>query len=127
MRNSKTLLLASFVSVAGFFATDAFAQDPAAGQAAFRKCAVCHAIVEGQNKIGPSLFGVVGRTPGTTDFRYSPAMTAYGTDGNVWDAATLDIYIENPRVVVPGTRMSFPGVKDADERAALIAYLDTLK
>lgn len=126
MRKLTNLLKTGFVMAVVLSAGEAFAQDIEAGQAAFRKCAVCHSIVEGQNKIGPSLFGVLGRTPGTTNFKYSNAMTAYGEAGNVWDAQTLDTYIENPRVVVPGTRMAFPGVKNADERAALIAYLATL-
>ena len=78
MRKLTNLLKTGFVMAVILSAGEAFAQDIEAGQAAFRKCAVCHSIVEGQNKIGPSLFGVLGRTPGTTNFKYSNAMTAYG-------------------------------------------------
>jgi cytochrome c len=101
------------------------AGDAANGEGIFKKkCAVCHAVEEGKNKVGPSLHGVVGRQAGTVDgFRYSSAMQSLDV---VWDAETLDPYLEDPRGVVKGTRMAFPGLKDAGERADVIAYLETL-
>ena len=78
----------------------------------------------GKNKVGPSMAGVVGRTAGTAEgYRYSKAMTDYGV---VWSAETLDPYLENPRGAVKGTKMAFGGLKKADERADVIAYLETL-
>ncbi len=60
------------------------------GDSALKKCLACHSVVEGKNMHGPSLFGIFGRVPGTMDgFKYSPAMTAFGEAGNVWNAETL--------------------------------------
>jgi cytochrome c len=99
--------------------------DPAAGKKAFTKCAICHNVEENKNKIGPSLFGVVGRHSATVPgFEYSPAMKSAN---KVWDASTLDVYLRNPRELVPGTKMVFVGLKDDTERQNVISYLETLK
>jgi len=99
--------------------------DPALGKASFNKCAACHSIKEGENKIGPSLHGVVGRPSHSIEgFNYSEPMKAYNV---TWDAPTLDHYLTDPRGVVPGTKMIFVGLKKDDERANVIAYLETLK
>ncbi len=102
------------------------AADPTAGQAVFKtQCGVCHAVVQGKNMVGPSLFGLAGRKSGTVEgFRYS---TANKTAEIVWSAATLDKYLQAPREVVPGTTMTYAGLKDETKRADLIAYLETLK
>ena len=101
--------------------------DPAAGETVFRKCAACHTVESGKHKIGPSLLGVVGRTPGTAaGYRYSDAMRAFGQNGKVWDETALATYLANPRSVVKGTRMAFPGLKSAAERDNVIAYLKSL-
>ena len=102
------------------------AADPAAGKAVFQAtCSICHSVQPGQNKIGPTLFGVVGRKSGSVPgYTYSPANLAAGL---TWDAATLDKYLEAPRTVVPGTKMTYAGQKDAEKRANLIAYLATLQ
>ena len=96
-----------------------------AGQDVFAdNCAVCHSPDAGTNKLGPSLFGVVGRKSGSVgDYTYAPAMKNAGL---TWDAATLDKYVTDPQSVVPGTKMLFPGLKSADDRKALIQYLGTL-
>ena len=87
-------------------------------------CAVCHSPDAGTNKLGPSLFGVVGRKAGSVaDYAYAPAMKNAGL---TWDTATLDKYVTDPQSVVPGTKMLFPGIKSADDRKALIQYLATL-
>lgn len=99
--------------------------DPALGKVQFNKCAACHSIKPGENKIGPSLHGVVGRPSHNIEgFSYSDAMKAYNV---TWTDEELNKYLENPRGVVTGTKMIFVGLKKEDERANLIAYLDTLK
>jgi cytochrome c2 len=88
-------------------------------------CAVCHATEPGTNKLGPSLAGVVGRKSGSVgDYSYSPAMAKLGV---TWDKATLDKYLTDPQAMVPGTKMLIPGIKDPDDRKALIDYLATLQ
>jgi cytochrome c len=100
--------------------------DAAAGQALFQhKCSICHAPVEGQNKIGPSLWGVVGRKAGTLPtYTYSDAMKGAN---RTWDASTLNVYLTNPRQTIPGIKMIFAGLPDQTDRANVIAYLSTLK
>jgi cytochrome c len=87
-------------------------------------CSICHEVVAGKNRIGPSLFGVVGRKTGSVEgFHYSDA----NKNANLtWDPATLDRYLANPRGVVPGTTMAYAGLKDDKKRADLIAFLGTL-
>jgi len=101
------------------------AADVEAGKAVFKKCALCHTTEAGKNKIGPSLFGVVGRKAASLEsYNYSDAMKKYD---NAWDPQTLDTYLADPRAVVPGTKMIFPGIKEEKERQDVIAYLETLK
>jgi cytochrome c len=108
--------------------TQEAALDPAAakdGQAQFAKiCGNCHADAPGKTKVGPSLFGVVGRESGSLEgFTYSSAMkNAHIT----WTPDTLDRYVESPKVIVPGTRMGYTGMKQSNDRHALIAYLNSL-
>jgi cytochrome c len=106
-------------------ATAAFAADPAAGEKIFKaQCGICHAVAEGQNRIGPTLFGVVGRAAGSVPgFNYTADHKKLGV---TWDAATLDKYLTNPRAMVPDTSMVYAGLKDDAERADLVAYLGTL-
>jgi|APAra7269097559_1048567.scaffolds.fasta_scaffold06939_3 cytochrome c len=95
--------------------------DPAAGQKVFVKCQVCHSLDAGTNKVGPSLHGLIGRHSASIDgFSYSPAMKSANV---TWDPATLDKYLTNPRAMVPGTKMLFPGLPKPEDRANLIAYL----
>src|SRR6516225_9169734 len=106
-------------------ANQAPAADVEAGKADFKKCALCHTAEAGKNKIGPSLFGVVGRKSASLDnFNYSEAMKKFD---QTWDAETLDKYLTDPRAVVPNTKMIFAGIKDEKERQDVIAYLETLK
>ena len=100
--------------------------DAAAGAAIVKtKCGICHSVVAGQNRVGPSLFGVVGRKAGTEPgYNYSAANKA---SGKTWDPATLDVYLTNPRGLIPGTKMAFAGLPDAGQRANVIAYLEALK
>lgn len=95
--------------------------DPVHGKVIFTQCQACHAIVAGKNMIGPSLAGLVGRKAGTVaGYTYS---TANKTSGITWTEDKLFQYLEKPMRVVPGTKMSFPGLPKAQDRADVIAYL----
>ena len=112
------------VSVATFIANPSRAQDAAAGEKVFTKCKVCHVADQDTNKIGPSLHGVIGRTAGThPDFKYSEAMIAAGASGVKWDEPTLTTYLHDPKAMVKGTKMAFPGLKKDEDIANVIAYL----
>ena len=107
------------------------AVDPAlieTGEKLFKKCASCHKVGEGaKNGVGPQLNGLIGRAVASVDgFKYSGTLSAMGSSGGVWDTATLDGFIENPKGYAKGTKMSFAGLKSPEERAALIAYLASL-
>lgn len=95
------------------------------GEVVFNKCKSCHEIGDGaKNRVGPQLNGVFGRTAGTVaDVKYSKSMIRMGNDGLIWAEETLDAYLENPKALVSRTRMSFRGMKDAEDRADLLAYL----
>ena len=124
MRTTISLFAAALAAT--FAAAPAMAQDATAGATVFKtQCSICHSPLQGKNVVGPSLFGVVGRHSGIIEnFHYSAANKASGL---TWDAATLDRYLTAPRDVVPGTLMTYVGLKDAQKRADLIAYLATLK
>lgn len=98
----------------------------AAAPAAFAQCRACHtAAKDGPNLIGPNLYGVAGQPAGKhAGYSYSTALTGAGL---TWDDATLDKWLENPRQLVPGTKMSFAGLSDEAKRQEVIAYLKTLK
>lgn len=97
--------------------------DAVAGSAVFKKCAPCHS-VEPVNRVGPTLAGIVGRPVATVpDYSYSAAMTAFGEDGKAWNEAVLAEYLMSPKAMVPGTAMSFAGLKKIEDIANLIAYL----
>ncbi len=100
--------------------------DASAGEGVFRRCLACHSnTAGGGNRVGPGLWGIVGRQVGSVDgFRYSAAMT--GSE-DVWTLESLNAYLENPRAAFPGTSMGFPGVRSETERLNLLAYLQTLK
>ena len=93
--------------------------------AAFAQCMACHSTEKGKNGIGPSLAGVYGTKSGeVAGYAFSEAMMKASL---TWDDATLDKWIESPMKLVPGTRMTFAGMSDPAQRAAIIAYLKTLK
>ncbi len=106
------------------------AGDPTAGETFARRCVACHTFEEGGgNKVGPPLFGVLNRPIASLpDFQYSDAMEAFAEGGaRTWDAETLDVYLTDPRGVVPGSKMIFPGIASDQDRANLIAYMATLE
>ncbi|WP_081536343.1 c-type cytochrome [Rhodovulum sp. P5] len=99
--------------------------DPERGADVWIFCSGCHQIgPDAETGIGPPLNGIFGRRAAAIEgFPYSKSMRRMGNDGLTWTLETLDAYLENPRVLVSGTRMSFDGLEDAGERADLLAYL----
>jgi cytochrome c len=112
-------VLASFVITSQSFAVEG---NPARGQRVFGACAACHSLRPDQNMTGPSLAGIWDRKAGTVEsfHRYSPALKSANI---VWNDKTLDEWIVDPQHVVPGNEMTFPGLKDASQRADLLAFL----
>ena len=97
--------------------------DAAAGEIVFGQCRTCHQLQADANGIGPTLFGVIGREAGAIEgFADSPA-NAESTV--VFTPEVMFDYIASPREYIPGTRMAFPGLRDAQDRADLIAFLET--
>ena len=124
--NKTTFGAAMLLAVTAISTLPAAAQDSAAGEKVFKiQCAACHSAVAGKKGVGPNLFGVFGRLAGSLpDFHYTAANK---DSGLTWDAATLDRYLQAPRTVVPGTTMTYVGLKNDTQRADLIAYLATVK
>ena len=118
----KPFLIAAFA-----FATNVHAQAPGPGDArrgaqAFRACAACHSVAPGEHMTGPSLARVWNRKAGEAEdfLRYSEPMKRLDA---TWDAPTLDKWLADPERFLPGTSMTFPGIKDAGARQDLITYL----
>ena len=96
--------------------------DLANGESKFALCSTCHTLAKGgPNMTGPNLYGIFGRKEGSTPgFTYSDPLKATGW---TWDAAHVDTWITDPKVAVPGTKMTFVGFKDPKDRTDVIAYL----
>jgi cytochrome c2 len=94
------------------------------GRKIFRKCESCHSFKPNEHRFGPSLAGVFGRKAGTApDYKYSPGMNAAREKGVVWTPETLETFLTKPKAFIKGTRMWFPGLKRAADRANVIAYV----
>lgn len=116
-------MVASFASVFAAATVAARADgDAEAGKNVFKKCHACHNVGEGaKNAVGPELNGLIGRKAGASEgYNYSDANKGSGI---VWDVATLDVYLKDPKAKVPGTKMAFPGLSNDKDRADVIAYL----
>jgi cytochrome c len=99
------------------------AADPAAGEGEFRPCSACHSLAQGDNRTGPYLYGVVDRPVDAAEgYDYSGALEAVV---DVWDPEHLNFFLEDPQGYTPGTKMNFNGIRDVQDRANLIAYLQT--
>jgi cytochrome c len=125
MRTYLSIALA-LTALAGISAA-AHAQDAAEGEKVFKRvCSACHiTTAEGPKRLGPSLFGIVGRHSGTIEgFRYSEANKKANL---TWTPEVLDKYLIDPKATIPGTIMAFAGIKKDDERKNVVAYLQTLK
>lgn len=122
-------ILVAFAALSVLAATPAFAEgDADKGKKVFKKCKACHAVGEGaKKKVGPPLNNLFGMTAGTQEgYKYSKAMIAKGTEGLVWNDETLAEYLKKPKAMIPGTKMSFAGLKKKKKKIAnVIAYLKT--
>ncbi|WP_284154856.1 c-type cytochrome [Algicella marina] len=98
--------------------------DPASGEGLFRACAACHKLEDGANGVGPYLYGVVGRDiASAAGYTYSDSLG--GIEGD-WTPDQLGHFLADPKGFASGTKMAYRGMRDAEDRAALIAYLDSL-
>ena len=118
----RNMLAALFGVSFSMSATLATAADIAAGEKVFKKCTVCHTLEEGgKKKIGPNLFGIMGRVSGTADgFKFSKAMAAAAV---TWDVDTLTQYLTKPKEFIPGNKMAFPGLKKPEQIENVIAFI----
>lgn len=99
--------------------------DAAAGEGLWRNCRACHSLEPGANGTGPTLFGVVGRAiDGVDGFNYSGALAVLG---DTWTVEALNTFLEDPRSAAPGTRMSYRGMRDLEDRMNMIKYLETFQ
>jgi cytochrome c len=103
-------------------AAPTMAGDIKAGEKVFKKCKACHVVDKEKNKTGPHLVNIMGRTAGSLESykKYSKAMKESGI---VWNEETLDVYLENPKKYIKGTKMAFGGLKKEKDRENVIAYL----
>lgn len=124
--------IATVVLVWSFVAGAAWAEqgaqeigDAERGRVLFSQCAGCHQVGTGaRNRVGPHLNGIFGRKAAAIDgFSYSKGINRAASDGLIWDLIRLDAYLENPKALVSGTRMNYRGLKDAQDRHDVLAYL----
>lgn len=103
------------------------AADAARGEKVFGKCKACHKL-DGKNAVGPHLDGVMGRPVASVEgFNYSDAMKGHASDSPAWDPVSLEEYVADPKGAVPGNKMSFAGLNKIQDRADLVAYLETVQ
>ncbi|MFG1203013.1 cytochrome c family protein [Xanthobacter aminoxidans] len=123
------LVLASALVLAAATGSAYADPDVAKGETVFKKCMACHAIgPDAKVKVGPPLNGIVGaKWAHFEGYAYSQDIKDGAAAGKVWDVATLNDYIENPKHLVPKGKMAFAGVKNEDERKDLIAFLAQFK
>ena len=116
------ILVLQMLPVGGAAAQDAVVKPDRRGAILFLQCRACHTLKAGEpNRVGPNLAGVIGRKAGgATDFAYSPALLKSGI---VWTDKELDLWLLDPMRLVKGTKMAYSGMKQPEDRAALIAYL----
>ena len=119
----RTLAFAAALGlIAAIVAAPTQAADAEAGAKVFKKCKACHTLDEGgKNKIGPNLFGILGKQAGTTEgFKYSKA---FKNAEFTWDEAELGKYLTNPKKYLKGNKMAFPGLKKEEDIANVLAYI----
>jgi cytochrome c2 len=120
---------AAVLGAALVWSTSAYAEEGNAehGKTVFQQCKICHAVGPGAKAgVGPEQNNLIGSTAGSRPgFNYSTAMKEAGQKGLVWSPENLNKFLENPKALVPGTKMVFAGLKNAQDRADVIAFLET--
>ena len=118
-KESDSVKTGSNIDIKAFFALGSVDH----GKTVFKKCAACHSISKGgSNKIGPALWGVIGRKVGSIDdYKYSKAMSAFGKN---WDFEEINTFLIKPKDYVKGTKMAYAGLKNEKDRASIILYLN---
>lgn len=127
MKAIKGFSLSVAVSLFAMGAAAEISGDPERGQQVYKKCSSCHMVgPKARKRVGPVLNNILSARAGASaEFRYSKAMEAAGDEGLHWTPETLDSFLEAPKAVIPKTKMSFRGLKNAADRADVIAYLAT--
>ncbi len=123
----KALIKVSVLGAALVWSAGAHAADADHGKTVFNQCKICHQVGPGAKaSVGPEQNNLIGSKAGTRPgYNYSPAMKEAGEKGLVWTEENIDKYLENPKALVPGTKMVFAGLKKPEDRADVIAYLKT--
>jgi len=118
----RTVKVIGIAAALAAFSAPALADgDVEAGKKVFNKCKACHTLDEGKNKVGPSLFGVMGKPAAAVPgFKYSKALKESGL---TWDEETIEKFLAKPKDLVPGTRMAFAGLKKDDDIENVLAYI----
>ena len=121
-RSLRPLAVAAALAAVAVASPPGAAQDLANGEKVWKKCKACHTLEEGgKNKIGPNLFGVIGAPAGMVEgFKYSKAFLEAGL---TWDDATMTAWLADPKDVVKGSKMAFPGLKEPADIADVIAFM----
>ena len=126
----KTLTILASLALLGHALPALADGDAAAGEDTFKKkCKACHMVgPDAKNRVGPVLNGIVGAPAGSVEgFKYSSAMEAKKAEGLVWTEEELDAFLTKPKEYLKGTKMSFPGFKEEDDRENVIAYLKSVQ
>ncbi|MAM25764.1 MAG: cytochrome c family protein [Rhodobacteraceae bacterium] len=124
---NRTYRFALALSLAAATLTGAARADVAQGEKVFRKCKACHTIgPEAKARVGPALNDIVDAAAARdADYTYSEALAELAAEGLTWDRETLAAFLTKPRDVVPGTKMSFSGLRKPEDVSAVIGYLAT--
>lgn len=108
-------------------AANAVAADAGKGKRVFNKCRACHKLEAGKKGVGPDLAGIVGRDIAAADgYGYSDGMKAFAGEHGSWTPEALTMFLSDPKGTVSGTKMSFAGLKKAEDIENLIAYFESL-
>ena len=126
MKITKIVSVCAAICIVMGAAGNLAASDIKKGKKIAKKCKMCHTLNEGgKNKLGPNLFGIMGKPAGAVEgYKYSKALLASGI---TWDGVTFSAFMAKPKKVIKGTKMSFSGIKKASQRADLLAYFQTLQ
>lgn len=122
--NKPTIALLAMLSFSALATSAQAAGDAAKGEKVFAKCKACHVADAETNRVGPHLKGLIGRNVASVaGYKYSEAMLEFAKANPAWTDELFLTYIENPKKLIPKTKMVFPGLKKEEDRADILAYL----